>query len=185
MGSLDDSGYTYLQVNAFTIWGEGRERYYISYGARTVAANLPAGTATYAGGMYADMYSRGNPSNAARSRLEGDLNLTADFDESTLEGTILNIRLREPGEDDYSPLPDTTRFEIGGGRIADGQFTATLTGVDSNNGAPITDSVRGYEGGVLGEFYGPAAEEVGGVLNATRDEDRRVMGGVFHGRKQQ
>ena len=60
----------------------------------------------------------------------------------------------------------------------DGQFTANLTGVDSN--AELPRKMRpssGYEGGVLGEFYGPAAEEVGGVFNASRDD--RVMQGVI------
>ena len=57
--------------------------------------------------------------------------------------------------------------------------------MDTNAAAPLRDTVRGYHGDVLGEFYGPAAEEVGGVLSARRDEDLRVMGGIFHGRKQQ
>ena len=87
--------------------------------------------------------------------------------------------MRPPGENDYSPLSDTTWFEIGKGRIVDGQFTATLTGRDSNAAAAMDDTVRGYEGGVLGEFYGPAAEEVGGVLNASRSD--RVMVGMFGG----
>ena len=46
--------------------------------------------------------------------------------------------------------------------------------MDTNASAPLRESVRGFEGSVLGEFYGPAAEEVGGVLNARRDEDLRV-----------
>ena len=29
-------------------------------------------------------------------------------------------------------------------------------------------SIRGFSGNMLGEFYGPAAEEVGGVLNGNR-----------------
>ena len=56
-----------------------------------------------------------------------------------------------------------------------------MTGVDTNEHAPLHDSVRGYEGDVLGEFYGPAAEEVGGVISATRDADLRVMAGTIHG----
>ena len=61
----------------------------------------------------------------------------------------------------------------------DGQFTADLTGMDSNANAPMDESLRGYEGGVLGEFYGPAAEEVGGVFNASRGD--RVMVGWLGG----
>ena len=136
--------------------------------------------------MSADNYNQGDPSNtSSRIRMWGDLTLTANFDASTLEGAISGIHVRRPGEDSYSPLPDTTRFAIGNGRITDGRFSAALTGTDTNAAAPLRDSVRGFQGDVLGEFYGPAAEEVGGVLSARRDEDLRVMGGAFHGGKQQ
>ena len=37
-------------------------------------------------------------------------------------------------------------------------------------------------GSVLGEFYGPAAEEVGGVLNASSDAHNRVLAGYFAGK---
>ena len=113
------------------------------------------------------------------------MNLTADFDAGTLEGNVSGIRTRPQGESSWSSLPDTTSFEIGNGQIAGGQFTADLTGADTNSAAALDDSVRGYEGNVLGEFYGPAAEEVGGVFTATRDADRRVLYGALHGRKQQ
>ena len=181
-----DWNYRYLDVHTFVRWGEGPgTRNYISYGARTDASSLPAGSATYAGGMNAENYNQSDPSNASsRIRMRGDLNLTANFDESTLEGAISGIHVRRPGEDSYSPLPDTTSFAIGNGQITDGRFSAALTGTDTNAAAPLRDSVRGFQGDVLGEFYGPAAEEVGGVFSARRDEDLRVMGGAFRGKKQ-
>ena len=155
-------------------------------GARTDAADLPAGTATYVGSMRAEALSQVDSSSIVRYGLRGDLSLTADFDASTLEGEITNIdqRWREPRPRVWIDLPGTTRFDITDGQIADGQFTATLTGVDRNESAPLHESVRGYEGDVLGEFYGPAAEEVGGVISATRDADLRVMGGTIRGRQQ-
>ena len=181
-----DWNYRWLDVNSFVRWGEGPStRHYISYGARTDASSLPAGSATYAGDMNAENFNQGDPSLASsRIRMRGDLNLMANFDDSTLDGTISGIGMRKHGEDSYSPLPDTTHFTIGNGRIADGRFSAVLTGMDTNAAAPLRDTVRGFQGDVLGEFYGPAAEEVGGVLSARRDEDLRVMGGAFHGRKQ-
>ena len=186
-GSDDPPRYRHFDVNTFVTWGPGPStRHYISYGARTDASSLPAGSATYAGGMSAENYNQGEPSHAlSRIRMRGDLTLTANFDESTLEGAISGIRVRRPGEDSYSPLPDTTRFAIGNGRITGGRFSAALTGTDSNAAAALRDSVRGFQGDVLGEFYGPAAEEVGGVLSARRDEDLRVMGGAFRGEMQQ
>ena len=135
--------YRYFDVHTFVTWGtDPSTRHFISFGARTDASSLPAGSATYAGGMSADNYNQGDPTNASsRIRMWGDLTLTANFDESTLEGAISGIHVRRPGEDSYSPLPDTTRFAIGNGRIADGRFSAALTGTDTNAAAPLRDSV--------------------------------------------
>ena len=182
----DNSQYEYLDI-----WGFGHDgkeslvhRYFVSLGARTDAANLPAGIATYVGRMRADTFKQDNPSSNSRVRVFGDLNLTANFGGGTLDGTVSGIHTRGQNETNSSPLSSTTQFEIANGQIADGQFTATLTGVDSNATAPLHESVRGYEGHVLGEFYGPAAEEIGGVLSASREEDLRVMQGAFQGKKQ-
>ena len=164
----------------------GTLRPYWAIGARTDAADLPAGTATYAGYMQADDWSQADSSSVVRYRLRGDLSLTADFDASTLEGGVTNLRKRwrEPRPRVWFDLPGTTSFNISDGQIVDGQFTATLTGVDTNESAPLHESVRGYEGDVLGEFYGPAAEEVAGVVSGTRDADLRVMAGTMRGEKQ-
>ena len=161
----------------------GGLRFVWTAGARTNAADLPAGSATYVGYMRGESFGQVLPSNDYRYSMSGDVSLTADFDASTLDGTISNIEVRwsEPRPRVWIDLPDTTHFDISDGQIADGQFAATLTGVDTNEHAPLHDSVRGYEGDVLGEFYGPAAEEVGGVISATRDADLRVMAGTIHG----
>ena len=76
-----------------------------------------------------------------------------------------------------SDWPETTYFSIDDGQIVNGQFTATLTGGDSNANAAMDESLAGYEGSVLGEFYGPAAEEVGGVFTASR-ADRALVGSL-------
>ena len=182
-----DSAYSYLDVYGFGHSGGGHAASYRTYttvGVRTDPANMPAGSATYAGRVRADAYKQDNPSSDFRYRVSGDLNLTADFDAGTLDGDVSGIRTRGQGESSWSPLSETTSFEIGNGQIAGGQFTADLTGADTNSGAALDDSLRGYEGNVLGEFYGPAAEEVGGVFTATRDADQRVLYGALHGRKQ-
>ena len=103
------------------------------------------------------------------------MRLTANFANSTLNGRITGIEVRRGGESERSDWPDTTYFSIDDGNIVNGQFTATLTGEDSNANAAMDESLDGYEGSVLGEFYGPAAEEVGGVFNASRD-DRVLIG---------
>ena len=177
--TASDSEYAYRGDAGF-----GTLRMHWTAGART--ADLPSGTANYAGWMHANTWSQVNTSHALRYDLGGDVSLTADFDASTLQGRITNIRNRwqlpEPRE--WVDLPDTTSFAISDGQIADGQFTATLTGRDTNENAALGESVRGYEGDVLGEFYGPNAEELSGVFNATRDEDLRVMSGRFRGDQQ-
>ena len=180
-----DAGNSYLDVYGFGHWIAGLSyRTYTSVGVRTDPANMPAGSATYAGRIRADAYKQDNPSSDFRYRVSGDLNLTADFDAGTLDGNVSGIRTRGQNESSWSPLSETTSFEIGSGQIADGQFTADLTGADTSSGVALDDSLRGYEGSVLGEFYGPAAEEVGGVFTATRDADQRVLYGALHGRKQ-
>ena len=87
--------------------------------------------------------------------------------------------MRRQTESNRTDWPETTYLAIDEGQIVDGQFTAKLTGMDSNANASMDESLGGYEGGVLGEFYGPAAEEVGAVFNASRDD--RVMIGWFGG----
>ena len=156
-------------------------RLYGAGGIRTATADLPSGTAVYVGGMRGDTHLTNDPSSSGRESMSGSLRLTANFDAASLEGRISDIRIRPepPKPRVWSSLPDTTWFRIDNGRIVDGQFTADLTGMDSNANAPANETVSGYEGGVLGEFYGPSAKEVGGVLNASRDD--RVMAGAFGG----
>lgn len=162
----------------------GGYRSYMSYGARTHTDGLPAGTATYAGRVGGERWSRGDPVFATgRSFISGILNLTANFGDGTIDGRINNIYINPPGDDNAVTLPSSTRFEIENGRIAEGQFTATLMGVDRNANPAIGRTVAGYEGDILGEFYGPAAEEVGGVLNAESDVHDSIIGGWFGGRQ--
>lgn len=154
-----------------------------TFGARTAPAAMPAGTATYLGRARADSWPDDAPDGGlpTRQRIYGDLRLTANFANSTLDGRITGIEVRRGGESQRSDWPETTYFSIDDGSIVDGQFTATLTGEDSNANAAMDESLDGYEGDVLGEFYGPAAEEVGGVFTATRDDDNRALVGWLGG----
>ena len=64
----------------------------------------------------------------------------------------------------------------------EGRFTADWEGRDSGE-TPLEDSVRGFTGTMLGEFYGPAGEEVGGVLRGHRDATastpEQILNGFF------
>ena len=81
--------------------------------------------------------------------------------------------MEEPGQSRVT-LPLTVYADITDGEIANGQFTATWTQV-----VPDLDAGEIFSGDMLGEFYGPKAEEVGGVFNGTTDDE--VFAGWFGG----
>lgn len=202
-GSFDDGAsntgsdrYRYFDVLGFkhrdpVLRDEGfivEDRVFMVFGART--ETLPAGQAYYKGRMAADLY---GVETHIYKRLNGSLSLTVNFGEGTLSGQVDSIRLPDEadglgGTGERRTYP-TTYFEITDGRILDGRFTATLEGKDSDENAVMDEqSVLGYEGGILGEFYGPSAEEVGGVLTGGRDSDGdgnhdTVMHGYIAGKR--
>ena len=180
-----DRSFRHFAVVATLAPGDEGEEFWVNgtFGARTPPTAMPAGTATYLGSASANSWPDDAPGNSVptRQRIYGELRLTANFANSTLDGRITGIEVRRGGESQWSDWPDTTYFSIDDGSIVDGQFTATLTGGDSNASAAMDESLDGYEGNVLGEFYGPAAEEVGGVFTATRDDDSRALVGWLGG----
>ena len=178
----DEFDYFGTIVTGFPMDDGTWERLNASGGLRTDTASLPSGTAVYYGRIRADSWLKDDPSSSPdRQRMLGDLRLTINFSDSTLDGRISRLRVRKQDVSSYSNLADTTYFVIDDGQIVNDQFTANLTGADSNVNALNDETVDGYEGGVLGEFYGPAAEEVGGVFNARRDD--RVLIGLLGGTK--
>ena len=177
-------GFRYFEGHRVRV-GEGWG-HHITLGARTETVHLPDGEAAYEGRMRTYAYAAdGDGTSARRDDLNGYFELEADFTTGRLDGRIDRLRLRERDENgnrlSWQNLPDTTYFAVEDGRIVDGQLVASLTGMDSTPDAAPNRTVRGYEGGILGEFYGPRAEEVGGVLNAESELHGRVMSGWFGG----
>ena len=166
-------------VNTSDTWN----RQYLAFGTRTPAANLPAGSATYAGTLNAENHAAEYRNLDDRSWMWGNWRLTADFSQSTLQGEVGLVRVLGPGESRYGYLPHTTSFRIENGQIVDGQLSASISGVDSAATAAPGQTLRGFEGNLLGEFYGPGAEEAGGVMRATRTSDNRVLVGSFAGKR--
>lgn len=148
--------------------------------------NLPMGTATYHGEFKTQSWKSTDRDSDLRQRIDGTMRIVANFDMRALEGHVYRIR-GTPDADGARSTWGTSSFTLTNGRIVNGQFTATLTGVDSDPNTPNDESVRGFIGDVLAEFYGPMAEEVGGVVSATRDlagtADDRVLQGHIAGRK--
>ena len=159
-------------------------RMWFVFGVRN--GNLPMGTATYHGELDTSTWETTDPDRDRSQLISGTMRIVANFDMRALEGRVYRIRGRERGDDVRSIWP-TSSFALTNGRIVNGQFTATLTGMDSDPNTPFDESVRDFMGHVLGEFYGPNAEEVGGVVSATRDvagtADDRELVGFFGGRK--
>lgn len=156
-------------------------RDYMSFGPRTKTVNLPTGETTYVGYLDSDTYATDDP--GQRERVRGFVNLTTDFGAGTIEGRIQHLEKRSSGENSYLELPGTTHFAVRDATLADGQFLGDLLGVDLDAGALGSESVRGYQGALLGEFYGPEGEEFGGVISATSDEHNRVLGGTLRSRR--
>ena len=141
---------------------------------------VPMGTATYHGRFDIRTWKATNSDWDGRQFVTGTMRIVANFDMRALEGRIYRILGSEPGDDVRSIWP-TSSFALTNGRIVNGQFTATLTGLDSDPNTPFDESVRDFMGHVLGEFYGPNAEEVGGVVSATRDVAGTADDGVLYG----
>ncbi len=191
-GSTETSTLAFLGSSLHSRHGDGSggPYHFIVYGLETPVADLPTGTAIYSGGGVSIQQWDNNlgdiSTSAGRTLFQGDSRLMFDFADGSLTGRIDNMRRRLPGEATYTNLSATTGFDITAGGTENGQFAATITGTDTNPNAPLADSMRGFEGGLVGAFYGSDAGSVGGVLNASRKMggDDRVMGGYIWGSKQ-
>ena len=142
------------------------------FGLATPAASIPRGVAIYYGWTVSHAYRMNTAQriNDNRQRYWGSMRIVANFDMSTLDGEVFNVRNTQPGEpSSRRQSRPTSSFTITNGQINDGQFTATLTGMDSDPDVPFNESARGFMGHIVGNFFGPNAEELGGVVAASRD----------------
>ncbi len=154
-----------------------------TYGVRTPSEPLSAlGSASYEGNILGNIWDTGNPSRRTGSELlEGSLSLSADLDNGEIGGQVTDFTRFDRDATDLGrqPLADTNVIEITGS-IMDGRFTADWEGHDSG-GTPAEHSIGGFTGTMLGEFYGPAGEEVGGVLRGHRDATTTTPKQIFNG----
>ena len=186
MASFQDglAEFKYFASHQFTTAADDiAQRAWFVFGVRSEA--LPMGTATYQAEFRGQTWDTNNSNTGQRQFLFGNTRIVANFDMRALEGRVYRVRGTEIGGGESSTWA-TSSFTLTNGRIVNGQFTATLTGVDSDPNTPLDESVRGFVGDVLGEFYGPNAEEVGAVVSGTRDlagtADDRVFYGSITGR---
>ncbi len=170
----------YSSVGHFTTGGTITEEQNIShrqmfvFGIETPAAAMPSrGEAIYNGWFRADTYRQNSASSDHRQRFIASMQIVANFDMSSLDGEIVSVRGTQPGQGNSDRVPwPTSRFRITDGEInKEGQFTATLIGMDSDSSVPDNESIRGLVGEVVGRFFGPNAEELGGAVSASRNLD--------------
>ena len=192
---------------SFAYWGfHGDDLSYgyagqMVYGART-GADLPMGTVSYAGNFFGRFHSAaGHPAwipparfgpgaTGNRRALWGRIHLEADLDDLTVSGNVDTLWMQSartrvdddnvlPGE--WSELPDTTSIAISEGNIAGGRFVTTWTGRDTDPTNPAETSARGFAGDIVGDFYGPNAEEAAGLFNGSRAATGTTPGQVIWG----
>ena len=161
------------------------------YGLETPIENLPTGTATYSGRSSIESWDSSLDTldwEKAMTQLRGDARLEMNFGDGSLTGRIDNMTMRSPGENRFTALSTTTGFDIASGDIVNGQFAATITGTDTNTDAPFAESMRGFEGGVVGAAYNWNGNWLGGVFAAQRkigDDDRSMVGSIWGRRQEQ
>ena len=159
-------------------------RGFVAYGARTMPENL-AGRADYQGRVQAEFWNADDPNWNTQSRLIGTLNLAANLDDGEISGQIDELLAQYPGDAKYQPMADGNVIDIASTAIDEGRFVAEWVGNDPNANAAAGETIRGFSGNVLGELYGPAGEEIGGVISGRRDAtdstpEQFLIGGI-HG----
>ena len=151
-----------------------------AYGVLAPSGNLAnLGSATYEGYINADMWNNfiGPDRDSVRRYLYGELTLEADFSGSTISGDIDTLWLQLL-DGTWVQLP-TSSIAIANGEIDGSRFEAGWQGQDTDPSSALEGSIRGFEGSMIGEFYGPNAEEVGGAFTGQREETDQVVNGRF------
>ena len=148
-----------------TLW-----RGHIVYGNST--AVLPAGAAHYDGTMFAERWGSGH-----RGAYRGGLLLTTNFDNRSIHGIVHSMQLRDTGA--YEDTNAEILIQNGTIASSGNRFDAELIG---------RNDLDGLEGRTTGQFFGPDASEVGGVISATEMDDTGTplrLNGYFLGLRQQ
>ena len=149
--SLTYTGYGQWRRTGAPAFGTGtavNDTYFV-FGSKTPSANVPrTGSATYATALDGTFVN-----NTGAYAVNGTGSLTANF----AGGTI-----------GYSAAATGTK-EIGGTSLAFGTMTGTGTIAFLSSGFNGTGTTNGsgYRMDVAGNFYGPAAQEVGGLFRIT------------------
>ncbi|MCY0146782.1 transferrin-binding protein-like solute binding protein [Hoeflea sp. G2-23] len=121
-----------------------------------------------------------------RTRVRGDLALNADFAAGNVNGTISNLmsEVRNGANNGWDPrTPQNGQIAMGTSSINANGFTGGTVSGDAAFNTAIDGDIAGST--YSGRFYGPNAEDVGGVLDITGTSDGDVIlgNGFFAGGK--
>ena len=178
----DDSDHTdgasfldYSDVHGWIFGGPGWQfRGAFAYGLRTMPENLPMGSATFEGEMLGEWWDADEPEFDSHQQIQADVNLEVNLDNNTISGQLDEFRIpwwnSKSGENE--PLAGSS-IEITITEIDEGRFAADWVAKGPMD-APPGETLHGFTGKIIGEFYGPAGEEVSGVLSG----QRAAMGGA-------
>lgn len=164
-----------------------RQMGYAVVGTETDPKDLAAlPVATYKGGAAADIFDAEGPSNV-RTKVSGDLGLTANFAAKTVSGSITNLTTGDRGPAGNG-LPDVAvpgTINLNKTAISANGYSGSLS-LDA--AGRNTFAVKDTSGSTYsGRFYGPAADETAGVLNIRvnkTDGSASIGTGQFSGTKQ-
>ena len=170
-GLLPTSEFAYFDVKGWADNSQGAgvwSTYYIIHGDRTSNSALPTTSASFQGRMEARVFPRDNAVNYNDAeRYRGDLSLTVNFADASVTGRATNFENRPANGSGYSAISGNAIFNA---TIDGHHFTA--------NDFSGTGDISGLQNGhVYGSFFGPAAQEAGGVLDAGLGDD--LMIGYF------
>ena len=198
--TIDGTTYIFARVPIFAEFKAVHRRYFQLFyweteelrGIAALGATTPSqalvnlGSATYEGHIIADRHNNFTDPDfmAVREAIWGFLTLNADFSGSTIAGSAIPMWM-QLSDGTWVPIPDTNSIVISDGEIDGSRFDASWRGEDTDAGAALEDSFRGFEGSMLGEFYGPDGEEIGGVFTGGRAATDQVIHGRFGGESQQ
>ena len=163
------SYFDYFDINGWQAGGSpiGNFRGFMTYGAWTSPENRPSGSASYEGPLRAEVWGADNWRWGTQTWVRGTLHLQASFDDGEVAGRIDGLHFEPQGDARY-PLPAGNVIDIASAPIGEAGFAAQWVGSDPNHDAAPHESIGGFSGTLIGEFYGPAADEVGGVLSGRR-----------------
>ena len=154
------------------VWGKV---FYAVHGDRTPPRAVPTtGEASYDGRMFAYSWPSDDALLTGEAEwFKGDMTLSADFANGSIAGSIDALESRANSSSPYVAAAGGATFNAA---ITGNRLTANdLTG---------TGALSGYENGsVEGAFFGPAADEVGGVLDAADEANNRLLMGFFGANK--